>query len=576
MNRTGWLWRLPSAIVEFVPQHSRWWLGGMLLTLHGALVLGADVPIARALFLAHLGMFLLWQPIWSSGRPMPPAYTFFVLLMAVALAAIRNTWFDLLWLAILISLLGGNFSAAAGRRQRLGHLFALAYLLGELFITAIPHVLPARYPGTEVLQMWQYLLLALPVMALSLGEDRSDRSVGYSVDFFSGLLLFLLVALLVMGSFMVMLLFRLPYPLAVSYSLLGMAGILLLLGALWSPFGGFGGLALVTSRYGLSIGLPFERWLHQLADWAEQEIQPEAFLQQASAGVRQVPGLVGGRWQTARRQGGWGRESSHVLVYANDGVTLRLFSRHAISWVYGVHLRLLAQLIAHFYQAKHRERLIREAAYNEAIFQTGARLTHDVKNLLQSMTALCAAAESSRESEAVELQNMLKRQLPQITERLQLTLAKLQMPHPQMAEQQPLRLWWQAVKQRYGGEAVVLCEIGPAGEQSVPGELYTAALENFLQNAWLKQRSDPSLVIEVDLLPEGLRVCDSGQPVAPSVLDRLFAGPVPSEWGLGVGLYQVSRLALQQGYEIGLEENRPGRVCFSLMAKSAVPRQPSG
>ncbi len=542
----------------------------MLLTLHGALMLGPDVPVARALFLAHLGLFLLWQPIWRSGQTMPPAYAVFVLLMALLLASLQNAWFNLLWLAILVSLLGGNLSATTGKRQRLGQLFALAYLLGELFITAIPQALPVGYATAGMLQIWQYLLLWLPVMTLLLGEGGRDETVGYSVDFFASLLLFLLVALLVMGSFMVMTLSHLPYPLAVSYSLLGMAGILLLLGALWSPFGGFGGLAMIVSRYGLSIGLPFEQWVRQLADWAEQDIEPEAFLQQAMEGVRQVPGLVGGHWQTARCHGGWGRETPHATVYSSDTVTLQLFSRHAIAWVYRLHLRLLAQLIAHFYQAKHRERLMREAAYTEAIYQTGARLTHDVKNLLQSMTSLCAAAESSDESEAVTLQQMFKRQLPQITERLQVTLGKLQAPQHQAGEVVALQIWWRDVQNRYSSERMaVQADDAVDMTQTVPLELYNAAAENFLQNALLKQRSEQQLRIVLHLLPDGLSVCDSGEAVAAPVLERLFEGPVESEWGLGVGLYQVSRLAAQQGYRVSLDANRPGQVCFSLRAKSA-------
>jgi len=48
------------------------------------------------------------------------------------------------------------------------------------------------------------------------------------------------------------------------------------------------------------------------------------------------------------------------------------------------------------------------------------------------------------------------------------------------------------------------------------------------------------------------------------VLKGLLRGPVPSEAGFGVGLYQASRLAEISGFSLQLRENNPGRVCFSL------------
>jgi hypothetical protein len=59
-------------------------------------------------------------------------------------------------------------------------------------------------------------------------------------------------------------------------------------------------------------------------------------------------------------------------------------------------------------------------------------------------------------------------------------------------------------------------------------------------------------------------VCDSGAPVAADVLRGLLRGPVPSETGFGIGLYQTSRLAEISGFSLQLRENDPGKVCFSL------------
>lgn len=557
-------WSLPAPVVAFVSSHSQWWLGVMLLSLHGALALAPDAALSRALFLVHLGAFLLWQPVWRSGQALSSVYSLFVVLIAFLLATVQNAWFDLLWISLLIGLLGGNLPPSAGRTQRLGQLLALAYLLTLLFIWGVPHTLLASMGGLTLFRWELYLPLPLAVLALFLGEGRKDDGIGYTVDFFSSLLLFLLVGMLVFASFVVMVLAHLTYPLAVIYTLLGMAAVLLLLGVLWSPFGGFGGLAMLMSRYSLSIGLPFEQWVRKLANWAEQDIAPEAFLQQAVEGVESVPGVVGARWRTATSEDGWGMYSGYVTSFSSDSVRVQLYTRHAVSWVYSMHLRLLAQLIGHFYEAKRREQVMREAAYTQAIFQTGARLTHDVKNLLQSLTTLCAAAEQSQESDAVALQAMLKRQLPQIAERLQGTLGKLQAPVGEAIDMGSLVLWWGSLQNRYAGERIHFVAPAPEMERDIPVDLYSSVAENLLQNALLKQRVQPDIEIHVSLGATGLQVCDSGAPVRDEVLSRLFAAPVASEWGLGIGLYQSARLAQLCGYRLGLVHNRPGEVCFEL------------
>ncbi len=56
-------------------------------------------------------------------------------------------------------------------------------------------------------------------------------------------------------------------------------------------------------------------------------------------------------------------------------------------------MKLLVQLLGEFYESKRREEQMHSAAYMRAVYETGARLTHDIKNLLQSLSVLCTAAE---------------------------------------------------------------------------------------------------------------------------------------------------------------------------------------
>ena len=62
-------------------------------------------------------------------------------------------------------------------------------------------------------------------------------------------------------------------------------------------------------------------------------------------------------------------------------------------------------------------------------------------------------------------------------------------------------------------------------------------------------------------------VVEVDSPVPDALTEELFQAPVPSESGLGVGLYQAAAFAKQSGYRLKLAENREGRVCFELIRR---------
>jgi sensor histidine kinase regulating citrate/malate metabolism len=62
---------------------------------------------------------------------------------------------------------------------------------------------------------------------------------------------------------------------------------------------------------------------------------------------------------------------------------------------------------------------------------------------------------------------------------------------------------------------------------------------------------------------------DDGDPVEAGIAGQLFAGPVASRNGLGIGLYQMGRLAAASGMRLHLDENRRGKVRFELVYPGA-------
>jgi C4-dicarboxylate-specific signal transduction histidine kinase len=94
--------------------------------------------------------------------------------------------------------------------------------------------------------------------------------------------------------------------------------------------------------------------------------------------------------------------------------------------------------------------------------------------------------------------------------------------------------------------------------------------DNLLANALAKRRPGDAPQVEVALgAGPLLRVTDRGEALPPALLERLFLGPVPSDRGLGVGLYQAAQLAGAAGWRLQLAGNEPGRVVFELVRAAA-------
>lgn len=307
--------------------------------------------------------------------------------------------------------------------------------------------------------------------------------------------------------------------------------------------------------------------MHSLAALADRERDPDKFVIVAAHEMAELPWLSGIRWQSHTSTGNAGEITKYPTEFTFGGLILTLYTRWSPSPALVLHIRLLARLLGDYYDAKMREQEQRRNAYIQAIYETGSRLTHDVKNLLQTLRSLCAAAETSNESDADALRLLMQRQLPQIAQRLQITLEKLNTKPPVGQDRAPGKDWWQDLRQRFAHERIEF-EGGPLPEGStLPSDLFASVAENFLQNALEKRKLENDLRILVRLQwSDGfaLSVCDDGSPVPDSVSARLLNSPVQSNSGLGVGMYQVARFAREQGYEVALSSNQPGRVCFTL------------
>jgi signal transduction histidine kinase len=342
---------------------------------------------------------------------------------------------------------------------------------------------------------------------------------------------------------------------------------------LWNPHSGFVGIGHILSRYLMSLGMPFERWIQRLAELAEQESQPQHFLALSLQHMLELPWVTGIDWEARLGQGEYGTRSEYSAELSFQDLRLKIYTRWSLSPAVLLHLKLLTQMVGHFYEAKRREQSQRQNAYTQAIYETGARLTHDVKNLLQSMRSLCAAAETSSADQAAALQLLMQRQLPQITQRLNATLEKLKAPQQADQTHVDAAIWWDGLIQRYNGRNIEFHADGSASGIRLPAELFDSVTDNLIENALNKLANGRASQVRVSFSNERggtLSVCDNGTAVNKAIASQLFESPVQSQSGLGVGLYHAAKQAGNLGYRLKLEANEEGNVCFTLARESGA------
>ena len=247
-----------------------------------------------------------------------------------------------------------------------------------------------------------------------------------------------------------------------------------------------------------------------------------------------------------------------------------IYTRWAVSPAILLHLKLLAQMVGHFYEAKQREQVQRQNAYTHAIYETGARLTHDVKNLLQSLKSLCAAAASEHARAGAGAAE------PDATA----TAADHATAQHHAGEAPRAERATGRSKRASGGKASCSATAG-AHRLRAGGYAHVARARGaFRQRCRQPHRERLQQV--------GVRVQVSFSAADGGVLHHrrwrrhlgapgraAVPGPVPSLTGFGIGLYQSAKLASHFGYRLSLETNRAGSVRFALMraAEMAGPAE---
>ena len=537
-------------------------LGLMLLLLHLALTQATtNIALLSSLLLAHFGFFLLWQPAINSSERIQIKTLIPVLLVNIALYFLLGIWFVALWIILLIGLTSG--SALVNGLQRSIYAFAAVILFLELSLVLTPVLFKLHVIDKELDTFIFYGLVAFCLM-ITAWPGKKNRSV--KIDFMHSLLISFGLFSFYITSILISFTSGMNYLQSLFITALSIGAFLMLLSMIWFSNHGIASLGQIWEQHILNIGNPFENWVKQTSLLSRnKKITPDLYLSNSIKQLLTLPWVSGIYWHDKEHQELYGHKTKFTTSFKEDGISIELYSLIPMGSALKIHAQLLLHLMSYFYNSKLREITLRNQTHLKAVYETGSKLTHDIKNLLQSLHTLTAVLQTT--DDPVESHEFIQKQLPLLTQRLQNTLDKLQTKTDTGRSFQALNEWWTELQSRYHGRDIQFESKGNAAIL-IDTDVCDTVLENLLENARNKRRTRPETIILTTLevindLPV-ITVCDDGHPVATSKMDKLFKQILPSKDGYGIGLYQSGQLSARNGYDLCLEHNDPGRVCFQL------------
>ncbi len=367
----------------------------MMISLIAAISFSENINLSRSLFITHFGFFLMWQPVYKQEVDFSLGKLTGLLGFIGVFLIWLNVWLTPFWMLLLLSLLTGRiFSQGMGR---VAYGIAVIVLFLQLILITTPelfnlHGFSAPVSGTlEIL----LILILTPLFFIKSDEHRLKTHV----DFIRGFLIVILTLFLCMGSVLVTFTSNMPYIQSLASTIIIAAIFLLVTALLWSPRSGFSGFAQLWEKYLLNIGGPFEQWITQLSSLeANTSLEPDYFLNTSIKYLHERHWISGIYWKTENTEGLVGERTRHMVTVSDDKVELTLYAFSPIGPALLLHTKLLLSVLMFYYKAKIQERQLTKQAHLHAIYETGSKLTHDVKNILQSTKTLTHAVMNENES----------------------------------------------------------------------------------------------------------------------------------------------------------------------------------
>jgi len=550
--------------LKTILQYEQQILASALLVYHSLTWSITDSKLHLAFTLILYGLFLLWQPLWNKDIRINK-----VSVTAVTAFSLTVTFFfpkeALIFFGLLISgLIGSRLLTQSSFRSF--DLLALLIVILEMAVGVVPSAFPQiKLPG--LFGDYMQAIILVPILLFfflpARGHKKQERS---QVDLMHGLLAATLIFIVLLGGIVISLLYGVDYIDGLLLTVFIVSTLTLGISWFWNPGVGYSGIGVLWNRYAMTIGGPFEVWINTLTSLIEERyLTPVEYLEAA------CERLVENEWLNGIQ---WNFESFNVFAGEKLGpnfkhspgknISVDLYYKSNPGSALEQHTILLIRMAYQFYLAKLNQEKVRAQEHFATIHHTGARLTHDVKNILQSIKTSLDILEDETDSKVQ--QELLQSNLTQIGSRLENTLNKLKTP---LLDTKFLltdcQEWMDKLESQHRSNSRLIFNRDIEATVLIPGDLFDSVVENLISNA---SRKTSALQIDIRLLASKeiilLSVCDNGEAITQSIEADLFSQPLSSGSGMGIGLYQSSIMASAYSFELELSQNEKGRVCFSL------------
>jgi len=556
------------------PKHEHRLLAFILITLHLSLWWNLESISPRLLLVCHFIFVILWQPLWGRREPLSIKDMLLLSMAIITFIVFVNNWLIAIWQIMLIGLLGGRDLIRP--KDRFANMLAIVFLVFNLFlINFYQLILPENsisYWGEIDGFYIKYLFLLIPTSLLFISTDNSLEH-RYHIDFFHGLTLSLFIIIIALGSLVLVYgNIHASYPSAVFQMSLLVALFILSIAWLWTALAGEGRIEQLWTQHLFNTSGSFERWLNTLAQPSNYKaLSSKEFIEVGFQQLCTLPWVAGIAWRSLQGcgEGHSGEEEKHSMVIISQTIEVTVYSYYRISSSHHFHMKLLIQLLDYFHQTKLREETFEQKAHLQAIYETGAKLTHDIKNLLQILCNISAIIESSKPVNFNDTQRILQGQIPNLTSRLKRTLDKLAKPAELTYSNRNVKIWWTNLQARYRNRNIHFHTLFTEAENTLlPEDLFDNVADNLLENALAKRAREPNLRIEVSLCVTQKQVqftvCDTGSKIPDKIANILMTQVVSSKEGYGIGLYQAAKQATHAGYHFFICSNLENNVCFEI------------
>jgi len=545
-------------------QFERQLLAATLLTYHVLIWSSSGAQLQACLMLILYGLFLLWQPLWQKDSK--------VRLWPITLLAIIIALISYFFTNESLVLFGLIFSGFIGSRLlsqpnfRSFDSLSLIIIILEMATGVIPGAFPQIVLPALFLEYMQILIL-VPILLFFFATNPDHKTQSRSqVDLMHGLLTATLIFIVLLGAIVINTLYGVQYIDGFLLNLFIVSTLIIGVSWFWNPGVGYSGIGVLWNRYAMTIGGPFETWINTLTTLIEEHyLTPNDYLKAACEHLVENDWLNAIQWNFKNSIVSAGEKTGIRIEHAiNDDCSVEIYFTSNPGSALEQHTTLLIRMAYQFYLAKLNQEKMRAQEHFATIHHTGARLTHDIKNILQSIETSLDILGINYGSEKQQV--LLQKNLTQISSRLENTLNQLKAPKLD-AEIKLLSAnkWMDKTEQQHNSNAHIRFHREITYNNTLPEDLFDSVLDNLINNAMRKSstgQADVRLYCNSDIIL--LSVCDDGSPVESSIEASLFNQPVSSGSGMGIGLYQSTIMARAFNFELELSQNDQGRVCFNL------------